>query len=360
MIRDNQSQKMSPEMEFVKVLGKGTYGSVELFSHKQNDGSLLYNAVKIMDSENYGSIDQEFRILSELRGCPCIVQLCGNSLVQGIDCNGKKVYMMSMEYAAAGTLTNFIKRNRTKLSDSVIKDFTRMILQGLVSIHNHGYVHCDLKPDNILLFPLYDKDTWNCSYELKISDFGISTRAGDKSGCWRVDEPWVGTSIYMSPESVSDGTTVEKTLDLWSLGCIVLKMYTGKRPWLGFEKDVKSLLLNQKAPEIPETLPCDARLFLEKCFSRKPEERGSASELLLHPFLTGDEKKGSSVAGGERTGMVLRLRKPPPISKDIPTKPRKLKVISQKPQQLKKVSNKPLKVKIVPPRPPRSDFVPVL
>jgi len=137
-------------------------------------------------------------------------------------------------------------------------------------------------------------------------------------------------------------------------------MYTGKRPWLGFEKDVKSLLLNQKAPEIPETLPCDARLFLEKCFSRKPEERGSASELLLHPFLTGDEKKGSSVAGGERTGMVLRLRKPPPISKDIPTKPRKLKVISQKPQQLKKVSNKPLKVKIVPPRPPRSDFVPVL
>ncbi|EOA29166.1 hypothetical protein CARUB_v10025433mg [Capsella rubella] len=348
-------------MELVKVLGKGTYGSVELYRYKQKDGSVIYNAVKIIDSENYGTLDQEFRVLSELRGSPCIIQLCGNSLVQGTDCNGAKVYKMSMEYAAAGTLSNFIQRNRTKLSHSVIKDFTRMILQGLVSIHGHGYVHCDLKPDNLLLFPIYDKETWNCSYQLKISDFGLTTRAGDESDCWRAHEPWVGTAIYMSPESVRDGTTVEKTLDLWSLGCIVLEMLTSKQTWSGLGIDaVKALLLDEEAPKIPETVPCDARQFLEKCFARKPEERGSASELLLHPFLTGDEKMGSAAAApGERTGMVLRLRNPPPISKDIPTKPLKLKVISQKPQQFKKVSNKPRKVKILPPRPPRSDFVPV-
>ncbi|XP_010507692.1 PREDICTED: mitogen-activated protein kinase kinase kinase 1-like [Camelina sativa] len=347
-------------MELVKVLGKGTYGSVELFSYKRNDGSTSFTAVKIMDSQDYDSIDREFRILSELKGCPSIVQLYGKSLVQGTDCNGNKVYKMSMEYASAGTLTNFIERNRTKLSNSVIKDFTRMILQGLVSIHSHGYVHCDLKPDNLLLFPIYEKETWNCSYELKISDFGLTTRAGDESHCWRIDEPWVGTAIYMSPESVRDGTTVEKTLDLWSLGCIVLEMFTGERTWLGFDLEgVKSLLLDEMAPEIPETVPCDARQFLEKCFARKPEDRGTASELLLHPFLIGDNEKMGSSAAGERTGMVLRLRKPPPISKDIPTKPLKLKVISQKPQQFKKVSNKPRTVKILPPRPPVSNFVPV-
>ncbi|KAL1206900.1 Mitogen-activated protein kinase kinase kinase 20 [Cardamine amara subsp. amara] len=343
--RANQWRQISPEMEFVKVIGKGSYGSVELFGNKQNDGSMFYTAVKITDSKDYSSIDREFRILSELRGCPRIVQLYGKSLVQGTNCNKTKVYKMSMEYAASGNLTNFIKLNRNRLSDSIIKDFTRMILQGLVSIHSHGYVHCDLKPDNLLLFPVYDKETWDCSYDLKISDFGLTTKAGDESDCWEITAPWVGTPVYMPPESVKDGT-VEKTLDLWSLGCIVLEMYTSKRPWFGvdLDDDVKTILLDNKSPEIPNTVPCDARQFLEKCFARKPEERGSASELLLHPFLIGGRKM-VAFAGGERTGMVLRIRKPPMISKDdIPKKPLKLKIISQKPLKVQKLSNEPLRL----------------
>ncbi|CAH2058437.1 unnamed protein product [Thlaspi arvense] len=341
-VQKPEMHKNTPEMNFVKSLGKGAYGSVDLYGYTKDDGTMFYTAVKISDHQNYDSVDTEFRILSELRGCPGIVQLFGNSLLQGIDFNGTKVYKMAMEYAAAGTLTSFIRRNR-KLSDSVIRDFTRAILQGLVSIHSHGYVHCDLKPDNLLLFPRYDEGTWYCSYELKISDFGLSIKAGDKSDCWETDSPFVGTHAYMSPESVRDGGTVDKTLDLWSLGCI--------HPWSGVSvDDLKLRLLDENAPEIPETVPCGARQFMEKCFARKPEERGSASELLLHPFLIGDQRIVDAGAGGERRRVGSRIRKSPPKLDGITKAPLKLKIISSKASQIKRMSNKPLKLRILPPR----------
>ncbi|CAH2059936.1 unnamed protein product [Thlaspi arvense] len=226
---------------------------------------------------------------------------------------------MSLEYAAGGTLSNFIHfihRHNGKLPDSVIKDFTRMTLQGLVSVHHRGYVHCDLKPDNLLLFPCYDKDMWDCSYELKIADFWLSLMAGEEeSDCWKIDSPFVGTPVYMSPESVDDGT-VEKALDLWSLGCIVLEMYTGRHPWFGVNlNDLQGLLADGNAPEIPETVPLDATQFLEKCFAIKPKDRGSASELLLHPFLI-REMNMADVAGRATRPMGMRIRKPPLKSED--------------------------------------------
>ncbi|KAJ4904072.1 Protein kinase superfamily protein [Raphanus sativus] len=342
-----------PEMKFVKSLGKGTYGSVDLFSYTKHDGSTLYNAVKISDSKHHNSIDRELKVLSKLRGRPGIVQPCGNSLLQETDSNGEKVYKMAIEYAAGGNLTDFIRVNR-RLSDPVIKDFTRMILQGLVSVHEHGYVHCDLKPENLLLFPRHDQDARFYSYEIKISDFGLTIKAGEESVCWETKSPFVGTPLYMSPESVRDGSAVEKPLDLWSLGCIVLEMCVGKHPWLGSSvDDVKSRLLCGKAPEIPETVACDAREFVEKCFARKAEERGSASELLLHPFLNG-ERKVDGGGGGVRRRVGLRVRKPPSRFEDIAKK-----IFSSKSSKFKRVSNKPLKMKILPARPLRSNFVPI-
>ncbi|CAG7908413.1 mitogen-activated protein kinase kinase kinase 3 [Brassica rapa] len=358
-----KNDQTKPEMKFIKSLGKGTYGSVDLFSYTKGDGSTFYNAVKISDSKYYNSINREFKVLSKLRGCQGIVQSFGNSLLQETDSDGKKVYKMAIEYAAGGNLTDFIRINR-KLSDTFVKDFTRMLLQGLASVHDHGYVHCDLKPENLLLFPRHDQETRFCSYELKISDFGLTIKAGEESVCWETKSPFVGTPLYMSPESVHDGTAVEKTLDLWSLGCVVLEMCVGKHPWSGFSvDDIKSRLLCGKAPEIPETVPCDARKFVEKCFARKAEERGSASELLLHPFLVGERKVdgagGGGGGGGERRRVGLRIRKPPERFDDIAKKPLKLKVISSKSSQFKRVSNKPQKVKIGRSRHPKSNFAPV-
>ncbi|EFH58094.1 hypothetical protein ARALYDRAFT_346029 [Arabidopsis lyrata subsp. lyrata] len=212
-------------MEFMKPLGKGSYGSVDLVRFTKPDGSNpYYQAVKTSYPQDFESLLKEFQILSKLRECPRIVQTCGTSLSRGVNDYGIRVYRMVME------------------------DFTRMILEGLVSIHSHGYVHCDLKPENILVFPRTCEGS--VSYELKISDFGISTKVGEDSEFWEYDSPFLGTSLYMSPESVQNGIA-EEALDLWSLGCIVLEMYTGEPPWqLEDSKKLLPLLLNGKAQEI--------------------------------------------------------------------------------------------------------------
>ncbi|CAH8313125.1 unnamed protein product [Eruca vesicaria subsp. sativa] len=348
-----------PFMKFVKFLGKGSYGSVDLYRHTKQDGSTSFTAAKI--SSDHRTIEREFRVLSQLKGSPGIVRVLSPSLHEGFDSFGDRVYEMPMEYASAGSLSSFIHLNK-QLRDSTVKDFTRMILQGLVSVHSHGYVHCDLKPDNLLLFPVYDQQTWTYTYQLKIADFGLALKEGEEeSDNWDYHYPFVGTPFYMSPESVRDGT-VEKALDLWSLGCIVLEMYTGKRPWSEFKSlyDLEDVLaVDKRVPEIPDTVPWDARQFLDKCFALKPEDRGTASELLLHPFLVGDDKKMEDATVGADMG--LSIIKPPAKLEDSVTtkKALKVKIVSSKLPFFKRVSNKPLKLKIIPPKPPSSTFVPV-
>ncbi|CAH8358395.1 unnamed protein product [Eruca vesicaria subsp. sativa] len=348
-------------MEFMKSLGKGSYGSVDLMRlTKPNGSEPCYHAVKTSYAHDYETLRKEFRILSKLRNCPRIVQTLGSSLSRGVNDYGVRVYKMSMEYAAGGSLASFME-TRT-LSDSMIRDFTLMILQGLVSVHSQGYVHCDLKPENLLVFPRHEYEGdgvgggVKSTYQLKITDFGMSTKAGEESEFWEFDSPFLGTPLYMSPESVQEGVA-EKALDLWSLGCIVLEMYTGEPAWpFADSEDLTPELLNGNAPEIPQSLPFDARQFLETCLARKPDERGSAEELLKHQFLrkVSDQKKEMVTgAGGKRESVVVMK------SKDTTKKPLRVKIIPPKPLQFKKSAHRPLRLKIIPPKPPGCRLVPV-
>ncbi|KAL0660875.1 hypothetical protein Bca4012_097712 [Brassica carinata] len=115
----------------------------------------------------------------------------------------------------------------------------------------------------------------------------------------------------MPPESVRDGVA-NKTLDLWSVGCLVLEMYTGVVPWEGVKvSDIAARLRCGEAPKIPQSLPSDAKDFIETCFSRNPEERGSAYELLFHPFLPRPQVAEEEKKTGEKklNSFLLRLLK---------------------------------------------------
>ncbi|EOA22322.1 hypothetical protein CARUB_v10002924mg [Capsella rubella] len=315
---------MESNEEFVKVLGKGANSFVDLVKYTRSDGSAFHAAVKSCDEKD--SLVKEIQILSELRGYPRIVQFFGNELEHGFDCEGNKVYKLLLEYATEGSLRAFMEKHKDgKLPELMIRDFTRMILQGLVSIHGHGYVHCDLKPDNLLVFPCGD------SYELKISDFGLSLEVGQVPQHWNIDFPFVGTPFYMSPESLHDGVA-KKSIDLWSLGCLVLEMYTGKIPWPYVRyADLVPALFNGNAPEIPESLPCDAREFIRRCFARSPEDRGSASELLSHQFLRREEMTDYVFVENQTTLEVEQKWDS--------------KIFPSKPMQFKKILNKLLRLK---------------
>ncbi|KAJ7293494.1 MAP kinase [Mycena rebaudengoi] len=165
------------------------------------------------------------------------------------------------------------------LSMKVTKSFTSQILAGLEYLHSKGILHRDLKSDNILV-----EMTGVC----KISDFGISKRTDDHNDAHTAMQ---GTVFWMAPEVIN---TQKKgynfKIDIWSIGCVVLEMWAGTRPWLGDEMVAVMFKLFQSKlpPPVPDGLVLTplADDFRLKCFAINPEERPPAAELRKHPYLT--------------------------------------------------------------------------
>ncbi|KAF5741810.1 mitogen-activated protein kinase kinase kinase 2-like [Tripterygium wilfordii] len=186
-----------------------------------------------------------------------------------------------MEYASGGSLASLIEKSNG-LPEREVRRYAKHLLLGLLHIHDSGYVHCDIKPDNVLLVPSRNSGT----YVAKIADFGLSKRR-------KSDPNLRGTPMYMSPEVIVDGFQ-EAPSDIWALGCVVLEMLTGNPPWGSDPNWTSEELLIKIAeywvlPNIPRGISNDARSFLKACFVRKPRFRFTAEMLLQHPFVSGCE-----------------------------------------------------------------------
>ncbi|KAF2309342.1 hypothetical protein GH714_001677 [Hevea brasiliensis] len=200
--------------------------------------------------------------------------------------NGMTIYNLLLEYAPGGSLADLINKYGGKIPECDVRRYTRMILKGLSSIHNNGYVHCDLKPANILVFPSDQQD-----FQLKIADFGLAKEPDeDNSRKFFYQYTFRGTPLYMSPESVKLAE-ISPALDIWSLGCIVIEMITGKPPWheLDVEDFFVRLAFEGSSPEIPASMSKKGKDFLRMCFMRPHCERWTADMLLDHPFIVDEE-----------------------------------------------------------------------
>ncbi|KAL2554863.1 mitogen-activated protein kinase kinase kinase 21 [Forsythia ovata] len=274
------------------MIGKGGFGRVYLATLKnpKSKYSCLPSvmAVKSAEVSVSGSIQKEREVFSNVKGCPNIIRCFGEETTIGE--NGMMVYNLLLEYGSGGTLADMIKKlGGNGLPESEVRVYARSILQGLSHIHGIGYVHCDLKPDNILL--VHNGGRARVSeFRVKIGDFGLAKRAqGNKKR--KLEPYWRGTLRYLAPEAVL-GNVQEFPSDVWAFGCIVLEMLTGKPPWYGKEELNAEAILHKigegcELPKIPSEISKEARDFLKGCFVRKPMYRLTAEMLLNHPFLEG-------------------------------------------------------------------------
>ncbi|KMS95396.1 hypothetical protein BVRB_008540 [Beta vulgaris subsp. vulgaris] len=271
-------------MEWVRgeIIGRGSFGTVNLAIPKSSNSTQF--VVKSSEISKCSSLKNEREILLELsNNHPNIIQYLGDSL--SIE-KGTQIYNLFLEYASKGSLADHLKFCGGKFEFSDVKSYTKSILKGLCHIHQNGFVHCDIKLQNILLL---DNTT------IKIADFGLARRVSDEFG-----KQLRGTPLYMSPEIIA-GEKVESPADIWALGCAVIEMFSGISAWeMSPESDVSALLyriaVGGESPKIPGNLCCEGKDFLGKCFINNPNERWTAQMLLEHPFLSGlyDDKQQQS------------------------------------------------------------------
>ncbi|KAG5241433.1 hypothetical protein OIU78_028738 [Salix suchowensis] len=279
-------------MEWVRgqCIGSGSSSRIHLATLKQP--SLKHHsvlAVKSCVESNTGLLENEKEVLKELGYSPHIIQCFGDS--HTVEENNGRLYSLLLEFAQGGSLSHKLKKFGC-FQELDVKDYARSILKGLRHIHDKGFVHCDMKLDNMLLFE---------NGEVKIADFGLAKKAGEKQG--RVEIR--GTPLYMAPESVNNNE-YESGVDIWALGCAIVEMVTGKPAWNSKPGTNMFVLLirigeGDELPVMPEELSPEGKDFLSKCLVKDPTQRWTAEMLLEHPFVA-DQRKDTVPLREEESG----------------------------------------------------------
>jgi eukaryotic-like serine/threonine-protein kinase len=172
--------------------------------------------------------------------------------------------------------------------------------------HQHGILHRDLKPGNILL---------DASHQPHITDFGLAKRVEGDSGLTHTGTI-IGTPSYMAPEQARGEKILTTAIDIYGLGAILYELLTGHPPFKG-ENPLETLRLSQeREPERPRilqpALDRDLETICLKCLEKDPSRRFGSAEALaedLQRWRTGEPIEARRTGGVERIVKWMR-RKP--------------------------------------------------
>mmetsp|Transcript_19017 Transcript_19017/g.30265 ORF Transcript_19017/g.30265 Transcript_19017/m.30265 type:complete len:313 (+) Transcript_19017:70-1008(+) len=240
------------------------------------DGRMV--AVKTLLNERMAR--KEFELLKTMRHSNIV-------RVYYLDRNERDVYM---EHCAGCNLDVLCDR-LGPLQEQMISKYLSQIASAISYMHDmHNVIHCDLKPGNIMV------DAQN---GIKVIDFGSALKSKSISDdntdneITSINSNIEFTALYAAPELIH-GTQITTAIDIWSIGCIIVKMVTAADPW-SEEKFVNAsvamfhIAKTDAVPVLPSTASVSTALqgLLQQCLLiREPQQRITAADIGKHSFCT--------------------------------------------------------------------------
>jgi len=265
----NSSDKLA-KFQFIKVLGKGSFGKVMLAEHKETKQIF---AVKVLKKDTICADDDVECTLTEKRVLTLEHPFL-TSLHSAFQTQNRLFFVM--EYVSGGDLMFQIQKSR-RFSEERSRFYAAEVILALMFLHKHGVIYRDIKLDNILL---------DSEGHCKLADFGMC-RDGVIGG--NLATTFCGTPDYIAPEILQE-LDYGASVDWWALGVLMYEMLAGQPP---FEADNEDDLFESILSDdvlYPVWLSRDAVNVLEQFMTKNPSRRlgcSSSGEKAIqsHPFF---------------------------------------------------------------------------
>lgn len=286
------------QFEFIRQIGKGSYGEVTLQRHKKDRKQYVLKRINLKKASKreQHAAEQEAKLLSKLKH-PNIVTYKDSF-------QGKDGYLhIAMQFCEGGDLYTKLKEQKgVPLEERQVVEWFVQIAMALQYMHERNILHRDLKTQNIFLTK---------SKIIKVGDLGIARVLESSSD---MATTLIGTPYYMSPELFSNKPYNHKS-DVWALGCCVYEMATLKHAFNA--KDMNSLvykILKGKMPLMPKQYSPELIQIIKNMLHQEPEKRPSVNRILRDPYIKKnisiflEETKKSRPSSASRPGTAQRLR----------------------------------------------------
>ncbi|MFW6883750.1 Stk1 family PASTA domain-containing Ser/Thr kinase [Nocardioides sp. CPCC 206349] len=228
---------------------------------------------------------------------PAIVAVYDTGEEQASDGSGISQPYIVMEYVAGRTLRDILREGRKILPERAL-EITSGVLSALDYSHRAGIIHRDIKPGNVMLTP---------SGDVKVMDFGIARAVSDAASTMTQTAAVVGTAQYLSPEQAR-GETVDSRSDVYSAGCLLYELLTGRPPFVG-DSPVAVAYQHVREPAMPPSdhdteLPAEVDAIVLKALAKRLEDRYQSAAAMrsdIERYLA---------------GRPVQAQVPPPVAPD--------------------------------------------
>jgi formylglycine-generating enzyme required for sulfatase activity/serine/threonine protein kinase len=267
----------------VRLLGKGGMGAVYLAEHIVMRQP---RALKVISPEFVANPQAVERFHREIQTA---ARLDHPNIVRAYDAEQSgQTHFLVMEYVEGTDLASLL-RKKGPLSVAHACHFIRQAALGLEHAREHGMVHRDIKPHNLML---------TRKNLVKILDFGLAkvvSEAATEAGGPTRDGAMMGTPDYMAPEQWDDARTADIRADIYSLGCTLYALLTGTPPFQDAPGPMQKMTahvqrkpraLTEVRPEVPAELSTLAERMLAKSAADRPQTPGEVAKA-LQAFLQG-------------------------------------------------------------------------